>query len=100
MIVVLDANTGKEVAGVEVPRDIDDLFFDAKRKRLYATCGEGFLVVVREKKGDGYEVIGKIPTAKLARTSLFDPSSGRLYVAMPGQDGGEGPHVRVYQAKP
>jgi hypothetical protein len=56
--------------------------------------------VVREKRGDGYEVIGKISTAKPARTSLFDPDDGRLYVAMPGQDGGEGPHIRVYQAKP
>jgi DNA-binding beta-propeller fold protein YncE len=100
MIVVLDANTGKKVAEVEVPRDIDDLFFDAKRKRLYATCGEGFLVVVREKSGDGYEAIDKVPTAKVARTSFFDPDTGRLYVGMPGQEGGEGPHVRVYQAKP
>jgi DNA-binding beta-propeller fold protein YncE len=100
LIVVLDAKTGKKAAEVEVPRDIDDLFFDATRKRLYATCGEGYLVVVQEKSGDGYEVIGKISTAKLARTSLFDPDNGRLYVAMPGQDGGEGPHIRVYQAKP
>ena len=100
MIVVLDANTGKEVAGVEVPRDIDDLFFDAKRKRLYATCGEGFVVVVRDRGGDRYEVTDKIATAKLARTSLFDPDRGRLYVGMPGRDGGEGPHIRVYQAKP
>jgi hypothetical protein len=37
---------------------------------------------------------------KLARTSLCNPGSGRLYVAMPGQHGGKGPHVRVYQAKP
>jgi DNA-binding beta-propeller fold protein YncE len=99
-IVVLDAGTGKEVAGVEVPRDIDDLFFDAKRKRLYATCGEGFVVVVRDQGGDRYKVTDKIATVKLARTSLFDPERGRLYVGMPGRDGGEGPHIRVYQAKP
>jgi DNA-binding beta-propeller fold protein YncE len=98
-IVVLSADTGKELASVEVPRDIDDLFFDPKRHRLYATCGEGFLVVVREKRGGGYEVADKVPTAKGARTSLFDPGSGRLYVAMPGQ-AGERPQVRVYQAKP
>jgi len=45
-------------------------------------------------------VTDKIATAKLARTSLFDPDRGRLYVGMPGRDGGEGPHIRVYQAKP
>src|SRR5262249_55236561 len=38
MVVVLDSDTGKEITGVAIPQDIDDLFYDAKRKRLYASC--------------------------------------------------------------
>jgi DNA-binding beta-propeller fold protein YncE len=78
MIVVMDSETGKEITSVPVPRDIDDLFFDAKRKRLYAACGEGFLAVIRQIDADRYETLEKLPTSKLARTCLFDAESSRL----------------------
>src|SRR5262249_11287178 len=99
-IVILDKQSGKEIADVDIPGDLDDLFYDAKRKRLYASCGDGFLAVIRQLDADRYELREKIPTAKLARTSLFDPDSSRLYLVMPRQKGKEGPEVRVYQALP
>ena len=98
MVVVLDAKTGEEKAGVEIPADIDDLFFDAKRNRLYASCGDGVLAVLEEKDG-AFAVVEKIPTAKLARTCLFDPVGDRLYVVLPKTDS-EGPLLRVYQPHP
>ncbi|MFL5244010.1 MAG: YncE family protein [Gemmataceae bacterium] len=97
-IVVLDSKSGNEITSVDIPSDLDDLFFDAKRKRIYASCGEGFLTVIRQLDPDRYEVQEKIPTAKLARTSLFEPETGRLYLVMPKQKDKEGPSVRVYQA--
>jgi DNA-binding beta-propeller fold protein YncE len=99
-VVVLDAITGKEVAGIGIPADIDDLFFDAKRERLYASCGAGFLAVLQRKQSDRYDVVERIATGKLARTCLFDPESGRLYVPVPRQEGKNGPELRVYQARP
>ncbi len=33
MVVVMDSETGAEIAGVGIPADSDDLFYDAKRKR-------------------------------------------------------------------
>jgi hypothetical protein len=100
MIVVLDADSGKEVASVAIPADTDDLFYDAKRKRIYASCGEGVLVVIAQKDADHYEVMERIPTTRLARTCLFDPESGRLYLALPRQEGKDGPELRVFQARP
>ena len=99
-VVVLDSQSGKEITSVDIPGDLDDLFFDAKRKKIYASCGEGFLTVIKQLDEDRYEVQEKIPTTKLARTSLFDPETGRLYLVMPRQKGKEGPEVRVYQALP
>jgi DNA-binding beta-propeller fold protein YncE len=98
MVVVLDGTTGKELAGVPIPADIDDLWFDAKRKRLYATCGEGVIAVLEEKDGS-FEVVEKVPTRKLARTGLFDPTSDRLFVTFPKQ-GSNGPEIQVYKAQP
>lgn len=99
-VVVLDANSGKEVAGIEIPGDTDDLFFDAKLQRLYVSCGSGFLAVLQRKDADHHEVVERIATGKLARTCLFDPESGRLYLPVPRQDGKDNPELRVFQAKP
>jgi DNA-binding beta-propeller fold protein YncE len=99
MIVVLDTETGKEMAGVPIPAGVDDLFLDAKRKRLYASCGEGVLVVLKQVDTDHVETVEKIPTAPGAKTCLYVPETGRLYLAVPRQEGKDGPEIRVYQAK-
>jgi hypothetical protein len=100
MIVVLDTETGAEIAGVPIPADVDDLFLDAKRNRLYASCGAGFLVVLKQLDANHCEVVEQIPTAKGAKTCYYAPEIGRLYLAVPRQEGKEGPEIRVYQAKP
>jgi DNA-binding beta-propeller fold protein YncE len=99
MVVVLDMETGKELAGVPIPEGIDDLFLDAARKRLYASCGDGYLVVLKVDAGQ-VEIVEKIETAKGAKTCLYVPETGRLYLGVPRQEGKDGPEIRVYQAKP
>jgi DNA-binding beta-propeller fold protein YncE len=99
-VVILDTESGKELGSVAIPGDTDDVFFDAKRKRLYASCGEGTLAVLRQAAADRFEVQEKIPTAKLARTCFFDPASSRLFLTVPGQGGKDGPEIWVYRANP
>jgi len=97
MVVVLDTESGKELGTVAIPGDVDDLFFDPASKKLYGSCGEGFLAVI--KVMDGLELLEKIPTAKGARTSLYVPATRRLYLAVPRQEGKDGPEIRVFEAK-
>jgi glutamine cyclotransferase len=99
MLVVMDSETGKEIMGVPIPGEVDDVFFDAPRKRIYASCGEGFLAVIRQVDADHYDLLEKIATVKDARTSYWDPSTSRLYLGVPRQAGKKGPEIRVYQAK-
>jgi hypothetical protein len=99
MVVVLDSETGKEITSVAIPKDIDDLHYDAKRKKLYASCGEGFLAVINQVGPDKYELADKIATVKDAKTSLFVAESNRLYLAVPRQPNQEGPEIRVYKVK-
>jgi DNA-binding beta-propeller fold protein YncE len=99
-VLVLDSESGKEVAAVPIPGDTDDLWHDAKRQRLYASCGEGFLAVLRQADADRYELLEKVPTVKGARTCLFDPEAGRLYLLVPRQAGKEGPEVWVFEVAP
>ena len=60
--------------------DADDVFFDAKRVRVYVSCGSG-AVDVFEQKENGLSALGRVPTASGARTSLFVPELDRLFVA-------------------
>jgi DNA-binding beta-propeller fold protein YncE len=97
MVVVLDANTGKEISQVTIPPGIDDLHFDSKRNRLYASCADSALVVI-EKVGDKYEVVAKLDTPKNSRTCIW--SKGKLFLGVPKQDGKDGPEVWIFEARP
>jgi hypothetical protein len=78
---VFDMAGGKLVATAETCGDADDLFADAKRGRVYVSCGAGFVDVL-EVEGSTYRRIARIPTVAGARTSLFVPELDRLMVAV------------------
>jgi YVTN family beta-propeller protein len=99
-IVVLDQESGKELTSLAIPEGIDDMFFDAKAKRIYASCGSGFVAVVRQMDADHYESVAKVETVKGAKTCFYDAATARLYLAVPRQEGKEGPEIWVYQASP
>jgi hypothetical protein len=99
MIIVVDAKTGKELTSVPIPAGIDNLHFDRKRNRLYASCGDGAVAVV-EKHGDDYALIAKVETPKKAKTSAYHSGSGRLYVAVPRTPETEAPEVLVFETRP
>ena len=86
MVVVMDSETGKEITSVPIPGGIDDLSFDAKRKQMYASCGDGYLVVIKQEDPDHYKEIARMETAKGAKTSFFDDHTGRLYLGVPRQE--------------
>lgn len=96
--VVLDTEKGTSVASVEISGDVDDVFLDAKSDRLYLSCGEGFVDVVARSAGDRFARTARVPTAAGARTCLFDPSDGRLYLAVPHR-GAQRAELRVYATR-
>jgi YVTN family beta-propeller protein len=78
---VFSMTGGKLIATAETCGDADDLFIDAKRDRVYVSCGSGFLDVF-EATGKTYRRTAHIPTVSGARTSLFVPELDRLLVAV------------------
>jgi DNA-binding beta-propeller fold protein YncE len=102
-MVVMDSDTGKIIDRVPIPGDVDDLSFDARSSRIYASCGEGAIAVIRQIDADHYASLAAIPTVEGARTSRFDADSGHLYLAVPrraGRPDQENPEVWVYQVRP
>jgi DNA-binding beta-propeller fold protein YncE len=80
-LIAYDEDNGAAIARAETCGDSDDLFVDAKRSRIYVSCGAGF-VDIFETKDNGYRRIGRIPTASGARTSLFVPDLDLLLLAV------------------
>ena len=97
-MLVFDTTTGKVVTSIEISGDVDDVWLDGPAKRLFLSCGEGFVDVVAQKDADHYERTTKVPTASRARTSFFVPATGRLYVAVP-HEGEQRAEVRVYETR-
>lgn len=96
-VLVYDTNTGKEVSAVDIVGDTDDLFYDAARKRIYVTGGDGFVDVLDDQGSNRFVRTAHLPTAPGARTSLFVPEQSRLYVAVPHR-GSQKAEIRVFDA--
>jgi DNA-binding beta-propeller fold protein YncE len=98
-LVIFDTKTGRMVTSVEAVAHTDDLFYDAVRKRIYMSSGEGVVAVFEQSDADHYQLVAKIPSVPGAGTSLFVPDFNRLYVPAPPY-GGQPATVLVYDAQP
>jgi hypothetical protein len=82
-LLVLDSQSGKVVASMDCCGDTDDVFYDAAHKRVYVSGGEGCISIFEQSDPDHYRLAETLKTAAGARTSLFVPQTGRLYLAIP-----------------
>ncbi|HEV2468269.1 MAG TPA: YncE family protein [Candidatus Sulfotelmatobacter sp.] len=87
---VVSAESGRVLAALPCVQDSDDIYYDAARKRIYVTGGEGYISVFQQKDADHYELLAKVPSALGARTAGYFGKIGkkafdRLYVAVPAR---------------
>ena len=97
-IIVLDTKGGQVVVKIDISGDVDDLFYDEKRRRLYAICGAGFVEVVSQLGPDSYRLLEKVSTASGARTGLFVAELEELFVALPRR-GSKTAEIRGYKVE-
>ena len=97
-MVVLDTTTGNPVARVPIASDADDLFYDAARKQIYVSCGQGFVEVIAQQDPDTYHLRQRVATSAGARTSYFSPVLNQLFVAVPERDNPVS-EILVYQVQ-
>jgi DNA-binding beta-propeller fold protein YncE len=96
-ISIFDTQTGKEIQGLPIGKGIDDLNFDSKNKRIYASCGtDGQVYVFQQKSADNYEALGSVPSGPGARNSRYIASLRELYVSVPAHQGAAA-EVLVYR---
>lgn len=98
-LAILDAATGAVQQQLGICSDADDVFDDAKRARIYVSCGGGSVDVV-ERGDQGYRIVGRIPTRSGARTALFVPELDLLFVAAPAGWLGPGAAILIFRPTP
>jgi DNA-binding beta-propeller fold protein YncE len=95
---VFAMTTGEKIAEQSTCGDSDDVFFDAKRNRVYVSCGDGHIDVFAAE-GTSYQRRARIPTVPGARTSLFIPAMDRLALAVRAT-GTQPAAIWLYRAMP
>jgi sugar lactone lactonase YvrE len=77
------AESGKPAGVVDLSDDVDDLAVDAKRRRVYASCGGGRIDVFAVDEKLAVKRIERVVSVPGARTCLFVPERNQLFVAVP-----------------
>jgi DNA-binding beta-propeller fold protein YncE len=98
-LVLFDTAAGAVTTNVVACGDADDVFFDAARRRIYVSCGEG-IIDVFQQDGATPRRIAQIPTSSGARTSLFVPELDRLFVAARAGQLGSSAAIIVFRPQP
>jgi DNA-binding beta-propeller fold protein YncE len=98
MMVVLDTQTGNEVARLRAAGECDDVFFDASRKRIYVIGAEGVISVFQQNDPDHYELVANVPSSVGIRTGYFFARRDRFYVGVPAK-GSEPAQVWTFEAE-
>jgi YVTN family beta-propeller protein len=97
-LAVFSYEKGEAVAEVDACGDADDVFMDTKRKRLYVSCGAGFVDVFDVRTMPPHR-LAHIVSVEGARTSLFVAERDRFYVAARARSG-QPAAIWVYRPAP
>jgi DNA-binding beta-propeller fold protein YncE len=82
-LLVLDMNSGQNIATLTCVGDTDDLFYNPTHQQIYISGGDGAITVINQLDPDHYQSLGDQKTAPGARTSFFSPDLKSLYLAIP-----------------
>jgi DNA-binding beta-propeller fold protein YncE len=97
-LIVLNSDTGKVVADLPAVEFVDDMSYDAQRKRVYL-AGDQFVDVFDQKDADHYALLARIPGSFRAKTGILVPELNRYYLAVPHHENRDA-EVRVYEVQP
>jgi hypothetical protein len=101
LLLVLDMDTGHEIARLPGAADSDDMWYDATRRRIYVPGGEGLIYVYQQGDADHYSLLAKVPSTIGARVSAYYGQVGKhnsLYLAVPGRSN-RGAELWVYETR-
>jgi hypothetical protein len=97
-LVVLDGNSGKELADLPSDSGADDLFYDAELHRIYLIAGSGAVDVYEIDAYKNVRALSVVSTSPGAKTGLLVPSQHSLYVGA-SANGGKPAAILVFATR-
>jgi YVTN family beta-propeller protein len=80
LMVVVNADDGKEVTTLPIGSGVDAAAFDSDTGLAFSSNGDGTLTVVREDSPDKFSVVENVKTQRGARTLALDPKTHQIYL--------------------
>ena len=100
LMIVVDADSGTNIATLPIGNFSDGAAFDPVRKQIFSSNGDGTLSVLQEVDAQHFSPLETIKTTPGARTMAIDARSGRLFLAAadikklePSDKPGGRPHI-------
>ena len=98
LMMVVDATNGKVITKLPIGEGCDGVAFDAQKKLIFSSNGEGTITVVKEENNNSFKVVGTVTTKKGARTIALNKTTHQLY--LPTADFGAKPEATKENPKP
>ncbi len=94
-LIVLDADSGREVAALPIGDDSDAAGYDPVTHHVYSSNRDGTLTVIQQDDADHYQVEATVETQFGAKTHTVDTARNRIYLPVakfgPGSEDKPGP---------
>jgi YVTN family beta-propeller protein len=97
LLVIVNAQTGKVVTTVPIGEHVDGAAFDAEKKCVYTSNGEGTMTVIEEGNNDSFKVIENFQTQKGAKTITVNHKTHHIYLStanLKGADDDDDPKAK------
>lgn len=79
-LVVVDANSGRDVAALPIGEGVDAAVFDPDTRLVFSSQDDGTLTIVKEVTPGAYGVVQSVVTQLGARTLALNPKNHDLYL--------------------
>ena len=98
-MMVVDARSGRLVAGLPIGAGSDAVAYDPVRKRVFSSNGrDGTVTIYQQESPDRYIALTPVQTAITGRTMALEPKTGRLFIIAgdvdPSATNNDRPHLR------
>jgi DNA-binding beta-propeller fold protein YncE len=81
VMAVMNADTGQVITTLPIGDHVDATAFDAERKLIFNSNGEGTITVISQDSPDKYSLVETVKTVPRAKTMALDPKTHQLFLS-------------------
>ena len=80
MLIVMDPSNGKIITRLSIGSGTDAAVFDAEKKLVMTSNGEGTITIIHEESPDKFTIVDTVKTQPGARTMALDTKTHKLFL--------------------